>query len=787
MRHPCNLVAAALLSAAPLASDAAESQHEFHIPAQSLAGALQQLAKQAGSPLFFAEQVAAGKRSQALNGRYSVRQALEKLLGGSGLSYSIGADGAISIRSATSQSGPIMLGKVTVTAAAPAPAETGYAITQAYSATRTDTPIMETPYSVKAVPQEVIRDQQAVRFEKALQNVSGVIREPAGNLTVESFNIRGFQSFYTYRDGLRMSIPSSPRETANVERIEVLKGPGSILFGRADPGGIINAVTKQPLHQGYYAFQQQFGSFDFYRTMADATGPITTDTSLAYRFNLAYENAGSFKEFNHSEHTFLAPVLRWEISPQTQVSLELEYLDNHAPSDVGIPAIGGKPAKLPRERNLSESWARQNNDYTLVGLNWSHAFTDQWTVRHRFNTQLLNDAQTTLGRNSTDADGTDHQWYGTQNEQMDTYYNTVDLTGKFETFGVAHTLIVGNDYYKLNDRVAYNDYSADNGELLINIYNPIHRNRPPLIPGVNSELSSGDNTTEWYAFFIQDQLDLPFGLHALAGLRYDNATNTDNLANSSYEDDRVSPRGGLIWRPIPEWSMYGSYTENFGATNGLDRENKPLPPQTAQQWEVGMKTELANGRFLGTIAWFELTKQNMPAIDPTFPLRSIAIGEVQSRGLEIDVSGEVLPGWRVIGAYAYTPYANVIKDYNQDSFGQVNTGNEGHRNANVPRNSGSLWTTYEFAEGDFRGLALGAGVVGIGQRQGDLANSYRMPGYATVNLSASYQMKVGPTKATFQLNVDNLLDKDFFAGSNGGSNIHVGTPRLFMGAVRLEY
>jgi iron complex outermembrane receptor protein len=772
---------------AETSTDTASIRHSYHISSGSLGQALRQFATNSGL-LYSAEaKLTDGKTTDGLDGENTAEDALKKLLVGTGLTYTFTAEGAVAVRVAeTGSNAASTLPAVKVVGKAvydsTDPYNPDYNRPTASTATKTDTPLIETPYSLRVVPQQIIEDQQGVRLEKALQNVSGVTREPAGNLTVESFNIRGFQSFYTYRDGLRMGL-FSPREMANVERVEVLKGPGSILYGRADPGGVVNIVTKQPLANPYYSLQQQFGSYDFYRTAIDATGPISSDKSLRYRLNLSYEDANSFKEFNKNENIFIAPVVTWDITPQTRLGLELEFANIRSPIDIGIPPLNGKPVVLPRERNLGESWAKRNNEQILVGLNWSHDFNDNWTIKQRFNTQLVQEDEVYLGRNGLNPDGTDSRYYGQQTDKMDTYFTNVDLTGKFNTWGASHTLLLGGDYYGQNEVASYADHLD---EFLIDIYNPQHLAVPPSLQ--DGDRGQYGSLTEWYGVYLQDQIKLPFNLHALGGLRYDNATICDNFSPfSSYVDDRVSPRGGLLWRPIPELSFYGSYTENFGATNAFDQDNKPLPPQTAQQWEFGVKTELFDERLTGTLTYFDLTKQNMPTIDRTNPNRSIAIGEVASHGVDVDLAGKILPGWQITGAYAYTPFVEVTKDYAQDDGGNITAGKTGKRNPNVAEHNGNIWTTYEFQNGDLQGFTVGAGASAIGNRKGDFTNTYSMPGYAIANLMAGYKIKMAGSQINLQLNVDNLLDKTYYSGSNGGQVIHYGVPRTFMGLIKVEY
>jgi iron complex outermembrane receptor protein len=203
----------------------------------------------------------------------------------------------------------------------------------------------------------------------------------------------------------------------------------------------------------------------------------------------------------------------------------------------------------------------------------------------------------------------------------------------------------------------------------------------------------------------------------------------------------------------------------------------------ANQWELGAKTEFFDGRFNATLAFFDLTKNNISVPDPTNPLRSRTVGQAQSRGFEFQTQGEILPGWQIIGGYAYLPNANITKDIGYDG----GAGNTGNRLFLAPEHSGSLWTTYEFQGGELQGLKFGSGVVGASQRQGDAANDYQLPGYVVWNLMSSYSLNVGKAKLTAQLNIDNILGKTYYSGSNSAYQIQFGTPRTFLGALRVEY
>jgi iron complex outermembrane receptor protein len=784
------------------AGDAASDKTlQFNIPAQSLSSALTRFSADTRLQVLYEGNVADKLQAPGLNGAYTPAQALEKLLGGTGLKYRFSNDKTITLEASTSQNQSNALTLKTMTVVGKAeydstdPYNTDYTRPNASTATKTDTPIMETPFSVQVVPSQVIEDQQVVRVEKALTNVAGVIQRPGNGGGQDMSYIRGFANNAYYRDGFRLPTViggggTTKRDTANLERVEVLKGPGSILFGRSEPGGVVNLVTKQPLDTPYYSMQQQFGSFDFYRTTVDATAPVTDDKSLLYRVNLAYENSGSFQDNVNGERVFVAPTLTWKISPKTNAGLELEYLHFNDPIDHGIPALGNRPAPVPRSFALNEpEFNRNEGDRTGVFLRLSHAFNDNWKVENRFGSEFLDWNVEGVTFNGAQANGNlVRNFYGLNDSSSQRYINTLNLTGKFSTGFLEHTLLMSYEHYQLDsDRKFGSSPAAYSAPAAFNVFRPTYMaSGPRTNPArfIPQKLSQS-----WDGYSIQDQVELPFNLFALAGVRYDDAETQFDVNNGLFKlskDDGVSPRGGLLWRPMQWLSLYGSYTENFGESNYTSNNlGANLGAQRGQQWEVGTKTEFWDGRFTASLAYFDLTKQNMPVPDPAHldGLHFLTIGEAESRGIEFESTGEILPGLKLIGAYAFTPFAEVTKDVGANG----GIGTQGKRLPMAPEHSGSLWTTYDFQNKELRGLKIGGGVVAAGQRQGDSANTYQLPGYATLNLMTSYGMKVGGARVTTQVNLDNLLDKSYFIGSNGATASFYGSPRAVMGSIRVEY
>jgi iron complex outermembrane recepter protein len=669
------------------------------------------------------------------------------------------------------------------------------------TATKTDTPIMETPYSISVVPRQVLKDKQVIRVEDAITSVAGVQSSWTNGGTSDVFIMRGFANTNLYRDGFL--IPSalgggtSKNQVANLDRIEVLKGAGSILYGRSEPGGVINMVTKRPQAIAYNAIEQQFGSYGLFRTTVDSTGKLTKDDTLLYRVNASYESAGSYRDFVKTNDFFIAPSLTWNVSDKTQVNVDAQYehLDNTA--DSGIPPMGTRPAPVPINRQVGDPLNNKNvGDRTYIGANWSHAFNDQWKLTHRFGAEFLHlyqsdftfffgqpDEQGNLINNDPDFNGNRGFNNGITHQQN--YYTTLNLTGKFNTSVLEHSTLWGFDYFVIDNQGSGACCSAYPEGENFNIFYPTYQTARN--PGASDFIPNSKFNQEWYGLYFQDQIKFPFNVYGNVGVRYDNATSTQYLTDGDLVrtvDTHFSPRGGLLWRPVNWLSVFGNYSTNFGPSN--NQFNAPgqqvLPPTLANQWETGLKTEFFNGRLTSSFTYFDLTKTNVAVSDPTNPTVQIASGKQESRGYEFEVAGEILPGWRTVAAYTILDYAKIKVGFN----GGVDD-DSGNRMYNTPRNYGSLWTTYDFQNAALHGLKIGGGVIGATKSQGTNDNSFQLPGYMTMNLMTSYGLKVAGKQVTLQLNANNLLDKTYYNGTNTGSMIGVAAPRNFMGSVKLEF
>jgi iron complex outermembrane recepter protein len=831
---------------------AEQAKHHFDIPPQALGSALQTLATQSGAQMLYAEQLMAGKQSKGLNGDYTTSEAVEKLLEGSGFTPKVSESGTVTITPADNSSklDPTTLPAVKVLGKAEYdvtdPYNEDYVLPNATAGTKTDTPTMETPLNVQVISKQVMKDQQVITLADSLKNVSGVTtmsQGSNGNFTGTNggsnqvITLRGFADETFFRDGFRLQQGAASRNMANVEAVEVLKGSAAILYGLVEPGGMVNVVTKQPQATPYYAVNQQFGTYDLYRTTVDATGPVTSNKDLLYRMNISYQNNNSWQDYVGNEDIFLAPVLKWNISSKTQATVEFEYDRKHQGLGFGYNNyINGQFSHPPLSTNYG-GYSPATTETFLGSMNWSHRFNDDWTIKNRFSAnQQSYTGNTVLPSYTSTADGIGAatpfpypDGLGVVQEkigntaQNNTYSTNLDLIGHFETIGLKHTLLVGGDYYRINNAFTF----TAPGTGLYSIVNPFN----PVNPGITADASWAPGTigfgtkvdTDQYGLYAQDQIKLPYNIHVTGGLRYQNihqkTINTTfgapDTSGGVSSKDAVTPRVGILWHPLSWASLYANYAESFGANTGLiwsaSGQYQVVAPTGASQYEGGIKTEFFGGRLFATLAYFDLTKTNIAVADNNLAHDCgsgpgqcfIAIGAVNSSGPELDIKGEILPGWNAIATWSYNDVV-ITKTDAQNSPLFVNGGGTyavGQRLPYVPRNTASFWSTYELQDSNLKGLKFGGGVT---VRDGQISNGVdhagntiisNTPGYATLGLMTAYSHAIGKTKVTVQFNIDNLLDKRYFTNTSGiynspgfyGGFASYGAPRTAMGSISIQY
>jgi iron complex outermembrane receptor protein len=645
--------------------------------------------------------------------------------------------------------------------------ETGYYVPDASTATRTDTPLRDIPASIQVVPRQVIEDQRAFRLDEALRNVSGV--QPANSFggTQDAFRIRGFDTDFTsaiIRDGIRdVSVGGVLQETANLQQIEVLRGPASVLYGQLQPGGVINLVTEQPLAEPYYSAEFSIGSYELYRPSIDLSGPLNPERTVRYRLNAAYESSESFRDFTEIDRIFVAPVLTWDISDNTTLTFEAEYLKDSRPLDRGLVAIGTEVADIPFSRRLGERFDDREIAVSRVGYRFEHQFNDNLSIRNAFRIASLD----TLDRFTTSPIALD-ETTGILQRRFDEYdadlYETyalqTDLIGRFMTGPIEHTLLFGFD---LTRQTRYLALALEAGSP-IDIFDPSYLSSQPTITTDTADVVIDRFTqTDNLGIYLQDQITLIDNLKLLIGGRFDFVDNEIrdylNATTTSQDDSAFSPRIGIVYQPIEPISLYASFSRSFNQVIGTTFDGSLFEPERGTQYEVGIKGEFLDGRLSSTLAFYDLTRTNIPTDDLDNPGFSIQTGKQRSQGIELDMAGEILPGWNIIATYAYTD-ARITEDNNLP---------EGNRLSNVPEHAASLWTTYEIQSGNLQGLGFGLGFFYAGERQGDLENTFDLPSYFRTDAALYYR------RNNFQaaLNIKNLFDVDYIRSASGRTEMVV--------------
>lgn len=676
----------------------------------------------------------------------------------------------------------------------------GYVVRDASTGMKADIPIRQTPVTINVVPKQVIRDQALTSLQGALENVPGARGTNRGNndITGYAFKIRGFDVRQTFRNQLNQGgFFGLFTDLANVERIEVLKGPASILYGRSDPGGLVNIVTKQPLFTPRYVVEQQIGNYDHYRTQWDFSAPVEQVQGLAYRVSGAYQNSRVFRQFQHGERFLIAPVVTYQPSPWTEFTADLQYLSNKVNVVNGIPTLpnASAPLDVPLRRSYQEPNVPRSGTDSFVG---SYVFrqnlNEDWKIVNRFLYLSHNSMERgIIAVGFLDA-VTLNRFTQFQSTQGDAFSTNINLEGKFDTFGAKHTFLFGLDY--LNQYSVYAFGRA--ARFPINVFAPIYGLVPgwaydsALFGGLNKGYSS--NLQRQKGMYVQDLINvLDDKAHILLGVRYDIADVTsgssasaapnysasawaaaqDRLRRPSRQDKAWSPRFGVVYDVIPEASVYGSYTRSFGPNNSTTT-GQTFPPQIGVQWEVGLKTQPLPD-LSANLAIFQLTRSNLTTRDfaSTDPTALKLAGLQRSRGIELDIMGRFNDRLAILANYALID-AKVIADNARNPLNPYGSGLYLNHLDNVPRHSGKVWLTYDFGDTGL-GWRVGGGVTVSTRAWGDIQNTFLIPGWARLDAMASYAALYEGHKLTAQLNLNNITNTRYFTGTD--INFNAG-PRL---------
>jgi len=652
----------------------------------------------------------------------------------------------------------------------------GYRAKRTRSATKTDTPIEEIPQSISVIPASVLQDLDSPRVEKALDFAGGVARQnDFGGLTMYEYSVRGLTTGEFYKDGFSVNRGfMNPPDASNIERVEVLKGPSASLYGRGDPGGTINIVSKRPQLDSFARLDLSAGRWDRYRTALDVNTPLDEDGNMLYRMNMAIEDGNSFRDYREAERQFVAPSFSWELSPDTRLLVQAEVVRNRQTFDRGVVAPGGDLGKVSRSAFYGEpSDGPISNDNETLQAELEHDLNEVWTLRLASHyKQGRMDGYATEAA-AVAADGRtltrnlryrDYDWQDAITQ--------LELRGRFDTGSIEHQLLIGTEY----ERYALSEFMLRSNNLRnIDLYNPVYgAPRPAFNP---ARTVDRNELVHSRALNLQDQIRFTDKLFGVIGARYDHyEQRLDNeVAGRRTEQthEKVTPRVGVLYQLVPEIGLFANASQSFKPNNGADVSGATFDPEEGVGYEAGVKLDLFDGRLGLTAAAFHLTKENVLTSDPVNDGFQIAAGEVRSRGVDLQLAGQLTDAIRVIGGYAYVD-AEVTRD---------NTLASGSRLLNVPRHSGSLLTTYEFLDGDLSGLSLGGAVNYVGDRAGQADSDFELPSYTTVDLLARYQ---ATEKLTLGVNLNNAFDRTYYERSYSNVWVMPGEPRNLSVSLSME-
>lgn len=655
-----------------------------------------------------------------------------------------------------------LLPGVTVQAAHPG----DYRAPNAVSATKIDAALRDVPQTVNVVPASVLRDQHATSIQDALKNVPGV-GFSTGDGQRDQVSIRGFTAIADqYVDGIRDDALYF-RDLSNIERIEVIKGPASVLYGRGSSGGLINRITKQPGIDGgeigvsYGSWADRRGELDIGHRFGDA--------GSAWRLTGAAEDANSYRDPQFLKRRAIAPSVLLNLGQDTTLLLQADYLQDRRVTDFGIPAYHGRPVNVPvgtyygaanaRDVDTSESKVKS----TTATL--THAFNDHLSLRN-----ALRWYDYTLDRNNT--------LPGAVNEQAGTvtlnrsnvyrhehgWFNQTELNQRLEGGQVTHDILYGVELGR-QDKSLLN--RSANGVATVDLFNP----QLPVLPLLVARTPSSDNLGRFdtAAVYLQDMLSIGTQWKALLGLRYDRfKQETENRLpgqpSLARTDKALSPRAGVVWQPSAAQSYYLSWSRSFqpsGEAFALAANNADIAPERTHNTEAGAKYDLLDGRATFTAAVFQLQRSGIKTTDP-LTQQVLPIGEQRTRGIELSGAADLSDGWRLLAGYAYLD-ARITHSVALDAGRPI----QGKRATLTPRHSGNVWATRAFAEH----WQLGGGLNLVGARQANPGNTVTLPGYVTADLMAQYH--TGPI--SLQLNLTNLFDTRYIV-SGHGSNANLNLP-----------
>lgn len=643
------------------------------------------------------------------------------------------------------------------------------------------------PQSVQIVGAQVIRDQQANTLGDVMKNINGVALGANRGSVGENFFARGYSlgANNVFKNGARTTIGGSP-EASTLESVEVLKGSAALLYGGVSGGAVVNMVTKKPKFEYGGEVSMRVGSYDLYKPIIDLYGPISK--KVAFRVIGTYESAGSYRDNVSSKRFYINPSLLYKISDNTEIIVQGDYLKSNFTPDFGIGTVGNALAPLSRNVFVNTNWAYNKTNTSTAQAVLNHKFNADWKLNVIAAVQSYNRDYFSAERPAANAAGVWNRALTRSDIEEFTFNQQVNLMGNFKIAGFKNTLLVGADadqsktktggFASTNVLPAATPTYYDS----VNLLDPSSFDKPSNYNMPNTTLLTNTNANVFrMGGFVQDLISLTEKFKVLAGVRWSfqkTPTTTINTLTSGVDtkgtavdkiDKAFSPKFGLIYQPVSSTSIYASYSNNFTSNTGIDiATNGPMGPSIIDQYEAGIKNDFLKGKLSANLTVYKIKNDKFAQTALADPTKREFSGATASDGLEIDLSGVVVPGLNFIAGYAY--------NYMRYTSTLAVTGIvEGERVVGTTKNTANGTLFYTFQDGGIKGLKFGASVFYTGDRNGgrnttkNNSSSGIIPlsSFTTVDFSAGYNWK----KISLLAKISNITNElNYFVHENYSVN-----------------
>ncbi|MDN4621248.1 TonB-dependent siderophore receptor [Pantoea agglomerans] len=669
-----------------------------------------------------------------------------------------------------------------MTVTADASSEGNYSASQSSVASKMPTARIDEAQSVSVVTQQQLDDYQASSLADAMRFVSGVTEANTLAGTEDGFVRRGFGSNADgsiYRDGIRSS--QGLNFDATTERVEVLKGSSSLLYGIQNPGGIINVVSKKPQYSWHSSVSGRYASEGGGAGTLDVTGPL--GNGFAFRLIAEKQNQDYWRNFGSEEHTLLAPSLQWY---GEQASFLISYADYRydIPYDRGTAFIDGKPIDIGYKDRLDDKANHAWGHNKTLNAHYDWQFNDEWRTRltlgwnqrrydnNEVRVTAVNASSGVVTRRADANRGFNHK----------TKYLSWDLLGNPEILGMQHALVVGTDY-EMNQTYRAHQYLGKVNRQF-NYFTPEYDLLSPVTDASTENTSGANNLNRIHSrsLYAKDSISLSPDWIVVLGGRYQHYEQrasrgfNPQVETLNDEGNKFLPQAGLIYKLTPDLSFYTSVSKSFTPSTDVDDDGNVGKPEQGTSWEVGSKWQLSPKLF-ATVALYRIDEKAM-SLNINGSTR--AIDKARSTGAEFELNGEIAPGWDLSANYSYDQ-AEIVND-------RVNPDNNGNRLQNAPRHAGALYLSHEMQISSLPGsFRLGGGARYVGSRAGDPDNSFTLPDYVVADSFVAWNNRLFGEKTQLRLNINNLFNQHYYSSSGGNLRVREGETRNLMVQARVEF